>query len=145
LLADIALTRGDEPRARRELRALLTYDHTNIVAARKLAELAAKAQATDDEDYALGLVADLDPFDAGVHARLGRRLLAKGDNAGALLELQATVALGAANPAETHADMAEALLKLGRKDEARREALAALRQAPTFARAQDLLLAAQTP
>jgi hypothetical protein len=35
------------------------------------------------------------------------------------------------------------LLKLGRRAEAKREALLALQVAPTFARAQDLLLAAE--
>jgi len=38
--------------------------------------------------------------------------------------------------------MADALLKLNRRDEAKRSALLALKEAPTFARAQDLLLAA---
>jgi hypothetical protein len=36
--------------------------------------------------------------------------------------------------------MAEALLKLGRTDEARRVVMLALKEAPTFARAQDILL-----
>jgi hypothetical protein len=38
--------------------------------------------------------------------------------------------------------LSDALLRLGRKDEAKAQALAALRLAPGFARAQDLLLAA---
>jgi len=44
--------------------------------------------------------------------------------------------------ADAHADAAEAYLKLGRREEAKRQALEALKRAPTFARAQDLLLAA---
>jgi Flp pilus assembly protein TadD len=87
-------------------------------------------------------VADLDPFDTTAHAQLGRRLLEKGDNAAALIEFQAALAGGPANLAEAHTDSAEALLKLGRRDEARRAALLALKEAPTYARAQDLLLAA---
>jgi Flp pilus assembly protein TadD len=124
---------------------LLVYDHTNLRAARTLSELATKASATEDEEYALRLVADLDPFDVDAHTRLGRRLLAKGEYPAALVELQATVALGAVNPAETHTDLAETFLKLGRRADARREALLALRVAPTFARAQDVLIAAGTP
>ena len=118
-----------------------TYDHTNIAAARRLATLAQAAKATDDEDFALRLISALDPFDGAAHARLGSRLLAKGETAAALLEFQATVALGPANPAEAHSDVAEALLKLGRKEEARRSALLALKVAPTYARAQDILIA----
>ncbi len=37
---------------------------------------------------------------------------------------------------------AEVLLKLDRREDAKAQALLALKQAPTFARAQDLLLAA---
>jgi tetratricopeptide (TPR) repeat protein len=142
LLARIAEDRGDRARARRELRALLVHDHTNIEAARRLAALAAQDNVRADEDYALRLMADLNPFEADTHLRLGRRLLASGDATAALVEFQATLALGAANMAEAHADVAEALLKLGRNAEARRAALASLREAPSYARAQDLLLAA---
>ena len=132
----------DPARARRWLRELLTYDHTNVAAARRLAALAQAAKATDDEDFALRLISALDPFDAAAHAQLGGRLLAKGQTEAALLEFQATLALGPANPAEAHSNVAEALLKLGRREEARRAALLALQVAPTYARAQDLLIAA---
>jgi tetratricopeptide (TPR) repeat protein len=140
LLAQIAEKEGDTARARRELRALLTHDHTNVAAARQLASLS--ADAPEDHDFALRLVADLDPFDAGVHGQLGRRLVAKSQFGEALVEFQAALALGPANVAEVHTDMAEALLKLGRRDDAKRSALSALKEAPTYARAQDLLLAA---
>ena len=69
----------DPARARRWLRELLTYDHTNVAAARRLAALAQAAKATDDEDFALRLISALDPFDGATHARLGGRLLAKGE------------------------------------------------------------------
>jgi len=140
LLAQIAEKENDIPRARRELRQLLAVDHENVEAARHLASLAAKSNATDDQDVALRLIADLDPFDAQVHSALGRREMAKGRHAAALVEFQAALALGLANAAETHTDAGEALLALGRKEEARKEALAALQQAPSYGRAQELLL-----
>lgn len=143
LLAEIAKREGDFTRQRRELRALLLYDHTNVNAARELALLAASAKATEDEDYALRLVADLDPFDPRIHGALGRRLMAKGEYAAALIEFKAAVAVGPPNLAEAHTDVAEAALKLGRRDEARKAVLAALDKAPTYARAQDVLLALQ--
>ena len=128
--------------ARRLLRELLTYDHTNIVAARRLAALAAPAGATDQEDYALRLIADLDPFDAAVHSKLGTRLMAKNEVPAALIEFQAVVALGPTNMAEAQANVADAYLKLGRPADARRAAMLALREAPSYERAQDILLAA---
>jgi tetratricopeptide (TPR) repeat protein len=86
-------------------------------------------------------VADIDPYDVDAHTQLGRRALASKDYAAALTELQAVMALGPTNRAEAHADLAETFLGLNRKSEAKAEALKALEQAPTFARAQDLLLA----
>jgi tetratricopeptide (TPR) repeat protein len=77
-----------------------------------------------------------------MHTKLGKRELVKNDNAAALVEFQAALATNPANPADAHADAAEAYLKLGRREEAKRQALEALKRAPTFARAQDLLLAA---
>jgi Flp pilus assembly protein TadD len=141
LLAQIAQQDGDEARARKELRALLAYNHENVNAARKLQTLAA-GKSVEDEDFALRLITDLDPYDAAAHGLLGRRLMAQSNFAAALIEFQATLALNPPNLAEAHTDVAEAFLKLGRRDEARKEALAALKEAPTFARAQDLLLAA---
>ena len=142
LLADLAEKGKDPAKARQWLRELLRYDHSNVVAARKLRTLAAAAKATEEEDAALVVIRDTDPFDAEAHTQLGGRLMAKGDPAGALLEFQATLALGPTNLAEAHANTGEALLKLGRREEARAQAMLALKQAPTFDRAQDLLLAA---
>ena len=142
LLAAIAEKEGDNTRARRELRRLLTFDHDNVAAARKLRDLSGDAPANaDDREFALRLVADLDPFDADTHVNLGRRLLVKNSLQPALVEFQAALALGPSNLAEAHTDVGETLFKIGRKDEARRHVLLALQQAPTYARAQDILLA----
>jgi len=142
LLAAIAEQAGDFERARRELRLLLTYDHANVAAARKLAALSGDAPAAaEDRDFALRLIADLDPFDAGTHTQLGRRLFAKGSYAPALLEFRASFAMGPPNLAEAYTDIGETLWKLGRRDEAKRQIILALELAPTYARAQDILLA----
>lgn len=142
LLASIAEQQGDAGRARDELRALLVWDHDNVEAARRLVASARAAGDTAAETVALRVIADVDPFDASAHAALGRQALSRKDYATALVESQAALALGPPNLAEAHADVAEAFLGLGRKDDARKAALKALEQAPTFARAQDLLLAA---
>lgn len=142
LLAQMDQQAGDTARARRELRELLAYDHADVMAARRLLALAGDApEAADDRDYALRLIADLDPFDAAVHVQLGRRLFTTGRYAPALIEFRASLALGPPNLAESYTDLAETLFKLGRKEEAKRQVMLALEQAPTYARAQDLLLA----
>jgi tetratricopeptide (TPR) repeat protein len=142
LLADIAVHDGDTARAVQSYRALLKYDHTNVEAARKLADLALAAKSVDDERFAVSLVTDLDPFDAKAHTRLGRLVLKTGDHARAIVEFSAALGLGPDNPAEAHTDLGEAQLAAGKKTEAKREALLALQDAPTYARAQELLLAA---
>ena len=142
LLAAIAEKQGDAARARDELRHLLEWDHDNVEAARRLVTSARAADDTESEAIALRVIADIDPFDATAHAQLGKMALARKEYAPALIELQAALALGPPNLAEAHADIAEAYLGLGRKDDARKAALKALEQAPTYPRAQDLLLAA---
>jgi tetratricopeptide (TPR) repeat protein len=141
LLADLAEKAGDKAGARHELRELLTYDHANVNAARRLAALSADPAAAADLDFALRLIADLDPFDAAAHGQLGQRLLAKGTYQPALIEFRAALALGPANMAEAYTNLGETLFKLNRKEEAKRQVILALEAAPTYARAQDLLLA----
>lgn len=141
MLATIAGQAGDKETARKDLRHVLDYSHENLSAARTLAILAIDAGAAADIDFALTRIADLDPFDGDAHTQLGRRELAAGRADRALTEFAAALALGPPNLAEAHTDLGEAYLKLGRKNDAKREAFIALDQAPTFARAQDLLLA----
>ena len=78
LLAQIYVKRGDEARARKELRALLAFDHANVTAARQLAELAGAAKASEDEDYSLRLIADLDPFESSAHTAPGQAAVGQG-------------------------------------------------------------------
>jgi tetratricopeptide (TPR) repeat protein len=125
LLAQIDSRAGDNAGARRELRALLTYDHDSVTAARELTKLATEAHADADLDYGLHVTTDLDPFDPSAHAALGQRELTVKQNDAALVEFRAALALGPTNRAEAHADVTEALLALNR--------------------AQDLLLSAAPP
>jgi hypothetical protein len=60
----------------------------------------------------------------------------------AIREFKAALALGPADRAGAHCDLGEAFLARGSAADAKREALAALEIAPTFERAQDLLLKA---
>ena len=141
LLAELAEQAGNREAARNEWRELLVWDHENVEAARRLAAAAGTSpDAADDREYALRVIADLDPFDGDAHRELGRRLLAKGQFPAAAIEFRAALALGPANLAEAQTDFAEALFKMGRKEEAKRQLLLALQQAPSYARAQDLLL-----
>jgi tetratricopeptide (TPR) repeat protein len=140
MMGALAEKLGDPQRAMREYRALLANDHTAVDAARRLAELADKAG--DEQAALLGheRVVSLDPFDAAAHMGLGRLALKRKDAAIATREFKAALAIGPADKATAHCDLGEAYLLGGKPADAKREALAALEIAPSFERAQDLLL-----
>ena len=58
----------------------------------------------------------------------------------AIREFRAVLALGPVDGAAAHTDLAESYLKGGRRAEARKQTLAALEIAPSYERAQNLLL-----
>ena len=55
-------------------------------------------------------------------------------------EFRAVLALGPVDEAAAHTDLAESYLKEGKRAEAKKQTLAALEIAPTYERAQGLLL-----
>src|SRR5204862_213037 len=91
-------------------------------------------------DQPQGRERDVNPFDAESHAGLGRIALKRKDATLALREFNAALVTGAADKASAHCDLADAYLLAAKPAEAKREALAALEIAPSFERAQDLLL-----
>jgi TolA-binding protein len=87
-------------------------------------------------------VIEIDPFDPMAHSQAGRAALADGHLDAAEREFRAAIAAGPVNPADAHCDLGELFLAQGRTDDARRQAVRALENAPTFERAQTLLLKA---
>jgi cellulose synthase operon protein C len=140
LMAELAMQLGEEPRALQEYQALLANDHTAVDPARKLAALAEKLGKSDVAQLAHERVVSLDPSDASAHTGLGRLALKKNQGDLAVREFKAALALGPADRAGAHCDLGEAYLAKGLPADAKREALAALEIAPSFERAQDLLL-----
>ncbi len=142
LLARIAQEQGDRERAMRHLESLLEHDETSLEAVRLLAAL---AEETSDEERlreAYGRLLEIDPFDPIPHQALGRLALAGGRHDVANREFDVALALGPVDRVVAHSDYAESLLAAGDADGARRQALAALEIAPTYERAQELLLEA---
>lgn len=141
-IAAVALKKGDKARAARALEALIAFDHTAVVQARQLVTLLDPKDAARMQ-VALKRVVSVDPFDGPAHSALGRVALNNNETANAIQLFRVALAAKPLDKAGAHADLAEALLKAGQKDEARREVLAALLIAPTYTRAQDLLLKLQ--
>ncbi len=141
-LAQIALERKDSASAVKALRAVMASDFDNVEAARRLAGLLRETGATSAADLepVYARIAAIDPFDPEAHTNLGRFAMARQDFDTASREFRAVVALGPVDAAAAHTDLAESYLRGGKQTEARRTILAALEIAPSYERAQDLLL-----
>jgi tetratricopeptide (TPR) repeat protein len=140
MIAAIATKKGDKPRAARALDALTAHAQTDIQSARQLVTLLDGAKDPARMQVALKRVVAIDPFDAAAQTSLGRMALSTGQTADAVRLFRAALGAKPVDRAGAHADLAEALVQAGQKDEAKKEVLAALQIAPTFTRAQDLLL-----
>lgn len=139
-IAELAGRAGDFRRALTELSSLVAADHTNIEAARQLVQIARRLGDMAAAALALERIVVVDPFDSAAHSALGRIAVERRDAALATREFRAALAAGPVDPAPAHCDLSEALLLGGQKAEAKKEVLAALEIAPTYARAQELLL-----
>jgi tetratricopeptide (TPR) repeat protein len=139
-IAEIALARGDKARAIKALDTLTGFDHSDLASARTLASLVDPKTDAPLLQTALRRAVAVDPFDAASHSTLGRMALAEGDAPEAIRMFRVALAAGPVDKAGAHADLAEGFFEAGQRDEARKQALAALEIAPTYSRAQDLLL-----
>jgi tetratricopeptide (TPR) repeat protein len=139
-IAAIALERKDTTRAIQALDAVVKVDHTDVESARKLAELVAPLGNAARTREAYERVVGLDPFDAAAQGRLGRLALERRDATSAARAFRVVLATNPTDRATAHADLAEAYVMAGQLAEAKRQALSALEIAPSFERAQDLLL-----
>ena len=87
-------------------------------------------------------VIGIDPFDPIPHEALGRMALEAGELARAIHEFEVALAVGPVDPVGVYCDLSESLLLSGQGAAAKREVLKALEIAPTYERAQELLLRA---
>ena len=140
VMASIASEMGDRDRAMRELELLLEYDETAIEAVRELAALAEEAEDPARLSLAYDRMIGIDPFDPVPHQALGRMAMERGDVDTAVLEFEVALAVDPVDRVSAHCDLAESYLSAGNLDGAKREALNALEMAPTYERAQELLL-----
>lgn len=141
-IAAIALSRKDRARAIQALEAVLATDFENILAARQLADLLREDGVTDPARLlpVYQRIVAIDPFDAEAQTQVGRLAMARGAPAEAIPAFQKVLALQPVDRAAAHTDLAESYLRSGRSSDARRQTLLALEIAPSYERAQDLLL-----
>ena len=138
-IAKIALAKKDNARAITALEAVLKVDHADVEAARALVPLVAKAPPAQMENAYQRLV-DVDPFEASAHAVLGRLAMQRRDGPAAVKAYRTALAINPPDRAAALVDLGEAYLLARQPAQARTQALAAMEIAPSFERAQDLLL-----
>jgi tetratricopeptide (TPR) repeat protein len=139
-IAAVATERKDTTRAIQALDALIKVDSNDVESARKLAALVAPL---GDEARTVAVyerVAQLDPFDVQAQTIVGRYAMKQKNSALAIRTFRAALAGGPPDRAAAYLDLAEAHFMAGQLADAKRQALAALEIAPSFERAQDLLL-----
>ena len=139
-IATLAERAGDFPRALRELTSLVGDDHTNIDAARRLVPLARRLGDRAALALAYERIVTLDPFDAATHSAYGRLAVERRDMVLAAREFRAAIDAGPVDPVPAQCDLADVLLAAGDRAAAKQAVLAALETAPTYERAQQLLL-----
>ena len=140
IIAAIAEEKDDTPRLIQALEALVKVDHTDVEAARKLAGLVAGGADPVRSAAAWQRVVELDPFDGNAQSSLGRLALQRHDADAALRAFRVALATEPADRAAAHLELAEAYLLNGQMPEAKQQTLYALEIAPSFEKAQELLL-----
>jgi tetratricopeptide (TPR) repeat protein len=131
---------GDNKSSASALESLVKQDENNLSALRKLAAFWAQQGDHARAGEILQMAFYVNPFDHALHTMAGEQLLALGDPPKAAKEFQMTLALKPPNEAEAHYNLARAQFAAGQKAEARRSVLRALEAAPSYDKAQELLL-----
>jgi tetratricopeptide (TPR) repeat protein len=140
ILAAIHEELGDTQAMIRELEALVKVQQHAFKACLKLGQAAAARKDFDRAVYYFERAIAVNPYDLEVHRSLGIVSMQRSEYLKAIREYGVLLALDSTDPALANTDLADAFLRGGNKDQAKRYALAALEIAPMFERAQDILL-----
>lgn len=139
-IAALATEAGDTTRAIAALEAVVRVDHADVESARKLVALLLPTGDAVKLEDAYRRLADVDPFDAAAQTALGQFALKRNDASAAARAFRTALAANTPDRVSAHTNLAEAYLLGGNRAGARTEVLSALELAPSYERAQDLLL-----
>jgi hypothetical protein len=140
LLANAQLSKGNKQAA---LDALAEYERRGGESPRALKKLASLEEELGHPKEAAATLDQLNfiyPEDEDMHRKLGALWLAQGNNAGAVREYGAVVAMKPLDMASAEFDVAKAYFAAGDKAKAEENVLASLEAAPGYKPAQKLLL-----
>ena len=139
-LAEIFEKKGDRRQAAEVMASHVKYDEKSLRTLRGLADLREKMGDRAGALEALRLSFFVSPFDYATHTEAGQLSLQEKQYAQALSEFQVALALDPPNVAEANYNLASAYHFLGKQPEAKHAVLRALEAAPSYEKAQELLL-----
>jgi tetratricopeptide (TPR) repeat protein len=139
-LAEIFEKKGDHKRAAEVMAAHVKYDENSLQTLKELASLRTKLGDRAGALEALRLSFYVSPFDYATHTQAGALSLEEKQYVQALSEFRIALALEPPNVAEANYNVASAYHLLGRQPEAKHAVLRALEAAPSYEKAQELLL-----
>ena len=140
VLSQIYEAEGDRGAQLAQLRLLLENQQHDFSAAMTVAEAALDAEDYEQAAYYIGRALEVDPYRSEVHRLKARLAEAVDDPAAAVTEYEVLLTLDDTDPVRAYTDLAEAYLRNGQPEAAKRNILYALETAPGFRRAQRLLL-----
>jgi tetratricopeptide (TPR) repeat protein len=139
-LAEIFEKQGNHKQAVEIMAARVLYDEHSLPALKALARLRAKLGDRAGALEALRLSFYVSPFDYATHKEAGELSLDEKEYAQALTEFRVALALDPPNVAEANYNLATTYHLLGKQPEAKHAVLRALEAAPSYEKAQELLL-----
>ena len=140
LLAQIYEKRGNKTAMAETLESLIKVDENDYDALKKLAQL---KRESGDKTRALELTKlsfYVNPAEHAAHSLAGDLLIERNEAEPAIREFQVALAAAPPNIAEAQYNLARAFHAAGKNKEARRAVLRSLEVAPSFDKAQELLL-----
>lgn len=140
VLAQIAEAQGDEQARLEWLEVLVGNLQHDDDSALILAEAALEKEDYERAEYYLDRALQVDPYRSDVHRLKARYAQATGNTAQAVTEYEVLMSLDINDPVEARTDLAEAYLNNGQRADARQNVLYALELAPSYRRAQEVLL-----
>ncbi len=140
VLSQIHEQQGDRAQQHRWLEILLQNVQYDDQSALVLAEAALDASDFARADYYIDRALQVDPYKSEVHALRARLADSTGDTEQAVAEYEILLALEVSDPVEARTSLAEAHLRNAQPEQARQQVLRALETAPSYLRAQRILL-----
>ncbi len=140
VMSQIYEREGDRAQQHRWLEILLDNQQHDDRSALTLAEAALEQANFERAGYYIDRALQVDPYESDVHALRARLADMTGDSALAATEYEILLELEVADPVAARTSLAEAYMRDGRPAEAKQQVLRALETAPSYLRAQQILL-----